>query len=137
MKNATHIEVEAEVRYWEDAKVNDVEDSDGCLIFGRQGNVWKVSIDLAAGRIEGWPTGDVARIHYKVCDQGLYWLTDNTGVRLAKYRSDYVPDSFLCHGSDGYGDYIILNVDGDGMISDYQRPEIDEREWSPLPKDAA
>ena len=62
---ATHIEVEAEVRYWEDAAVNGVVDADGSLIPGRAGDLWKVRIDLAAGRIEAWPEGTEARIHYR------------------------------------------------------------------------
>lgn len=51
-------------------------------------------------------------------------------------REPTLAGDFLCHGKSGYGDYIILNVDGAGMISDYQRPEIDAADWEPLPKDA-
>lgn len=132
MKDATHIEFEAAARYWEDATVNDVEDTDGNLIPGRRGDTWCGRIDLETGRVEGWPEGTVAKIHYKVCDEGLYWLTDRAGNRLTKYRSDYVPDSFLCHGSNGFGDYIILSVDGHGLIADYSRPEIELDEWQAL-----
>ena len=58
------------VRYWEDATVNGKEDTDGTLIPLRDGDTWKVTIDLATGIIEGWPEGTTAKIHYKVCDEG-------------------------------------------------------------------
>lgn len=105
-ESATHILVEAKVRYWEDAVVNDEEDTEGGLVPGRVGDMWKVWIDLAAGRIEDWPEGTTASIHYKVCDTGEYWLTDTHGNKLAKREGYYVPDEFLCHGDRGFGDYI-------------------------------
>src|SRR3546814_10718188 len=60
------------------------------LIFGRDrskaGNLWRVRINLAEGRIEGWPADMQAEIHYKVCDAGLYWLTDQDGRRIARWK---------------------------------------------------
>ena len=137
-EQATHIEVEAEVRYWEDASVNGVEDQRGDLVPGREGEMWHVRIDLAAGRIEKWPTGTEARIHYKVCDQGEYWLTTPDGTRVAKWKGHYVPGAFLCHGDSGYGDYIILRVSKDGAIEGYRRPPIKADEWTAIrPLDTA
>lgn len=132
-ENAVFLDVEARVRYWEDATVNGVEDGDGSLIPGKVGEEWRAMINLAEGRIEHWPAGTTAEIHYKVCDEGEYWLADADGNRLAKYRSDYVPDEFLCHGDEGYGDYIIMNVGEDGKIADYERPEIDAERWDAIP----
>lgn len=129
---ASHIEVEAEVRYWEDAAVNGVEDADGTLIPGRDGDLWKVRIDLAQGRIEDWPAGIAADIHYKVCDAGEYWLADHAGRRIAKWRGGYVPSAFLCHGDSGFGDYIIMSVSDDGTISNYARPSIEAERWAAL-----
>ncbi|PZU65206.1 hypothetical protein [Sphingobium sp.] len=133
MENATRIEVEAEVRYWEDASVNGVEDTDGTLIYGRDVDQWKISIDLTDGIVIGWPEGMEADIHYKVCDQGEYWLTDDAGNRLAKWGGHYVPNEFLCHGDEGYGDYIIMSVAIGGGIVGYQQPEIDPARWVVLP----
>ena len=132
LNEATHIEVEAEVRYWEDASVNGLIDEDGSRIFGRQGDLWKVRIELTDGIVQDWPAGDTAQIHYKVCDQGLYWLTDERGNRLAKWRGHYVPDDFLCHGSEGFGDYIILNVEIGGGIAGYRMPRINPEQWEVL-----
>lgn len=132
LHQATHIEVEAEVRYWEDAIVNDVKDDDGSRIFGRDGDLWKIQIDLASGRIEDWPEGVEARIHYKVCDAGEYWLTDAASHRIAKWRGHYVPSRFLCHGGNRHSDYIIMNVSAGGVITSYSPPEISEEDWNSL-----
>lgn len=130
---ATHIEVEAEVRYWEDATVDGVEDSDGTLIPGRDGDLWKIRLGLADGRIDGWPDGVAASIHYKVCDQGEYWLTDRDGKRIAKWKGHYVPNDFLCHGDRGFGDYIIMEIAGGGRVAGYERPRVTDEEWAPIP----
>lgn len=135
LSKAAFIEVEAGVRYWEDAIVNGEPDDHG-LIFGRDGDAWKVRIDLAEGRIVGWPPGWTAQIHYKVCDDGRYWLLDAAGARIAS-RDGYVPDDFLCHGNDGYGDYIILNVGADGLIAAYARPVADPDDWTQIDQPAA
>lgn len=127
-RQATHIEVEADVRYWEDATVNGIEDSAGTLIPGRDGDTWKARIRLADGVIEDWPANTIANIYYKVCDAGEYWLSVD-GVRTYKHRSDYVPDDYLCHGDRGYGDYIILTVGPNGQIADYEPPEFDADRW--------
>lgn len=131
--NAHCIEVCAEVRYWENADVNGVDDTDGTLIPFRIGNLWKPLIRLADGYIIGWPEGTTASIHYKVADQGEYWLTDESQERIAKWKGDYVPDEFLCHGDQGYGDYIIFKVGADGKIAGWTLPDIVDKEWVLLP----
>ncbi len=126
------LQVEAEVRYWEDATVNGVQDDEGSLIPLRRGDLWCPVIRLRDGQIMEWPAGVVASIHYKVCDQGQYWLWDAAGSRVAEYNGDYVPDSFLCHGDRGYGDYIIFDVGGDGMIQGWAKPKPDPDDWDLL-----
>lgn len=128
---ATHIEVSAAVRYWEDADVNGVEDTDGTLIPCRVDPAWCPVIRLADGVVENWPVGTRAYVHYKVCDQGEYWLRDADGNRIARWTGHYVPDAFLCHGDRGYGDYIIMSIDGGGMIARWRTPVIHESEWQP------
>jgi hypothetical protein len=125
-KQAVFIEVEAEVRYWEDATVNGVEDETGTLVPFRFGAKWCPTIRLSDGMVIGWPKGVTADIHYKVCDAGEYWLSSDD-ERIAKWAGFYVPGDFLCHGpdSEGYGDYIIFKVGPDGQIQDYERPSIE------------
>lgn len=132
---ATYILVQAEVRYWEDATVNGIEDIDGTLIPMRVGSRWRPIIALSDGQVMGWPEGKTADIHYKVCDQGEYWLLgDDMDQPVAKWKGYYVPNSFLCHGNGvhGYGDYIIFNVGPDGFIEGWESPEINSEEWELL-----
>lgn len=127
--NITHLEVRAEPRYWEDATVNGEEDTDGVLIPFRKGEMWCPLIRLEDGFIENWPTGTTANVHYKVCDQGEYWLVDSKENRLLKYKGDYVPDDFLCVDDNGYGDYIIFNVEANGFIKNWKFPVFDLDLW--------
>ena len=127
--HAAYIEVRPEVRYWEDATVDGVEDTDGKLIPLRVGDDWCPVIRLSDGAIQNWPEGVEASVHYKVCDAGEYWLLDENRGRVAKSAGYYVPDSFLCHGDSGYGDYIIFNVGPNGKITGWVEPEVHPEDW--------
>lgn len=126
--------VSAMVRYWEDATVNGQEDKQGTLIPLRVGDQWEPSIDLQTGKVLAWPAGTTARIHYKVCDAGEYWLADTEGVKHWKWGGYYVPDDLLCVGDRGYGDYIIMKVQEDGTIENWRVPHIDLSEWDQCPQ---
>lgn len=127
--NPVRLRVSAEVRYWEDAEVNGVQDTEGGgLIPLKVGNLWKPSIELATGLVLDWPQGTTADIHYKVCDAGNYWLADKDGW-LVKYQSDYVPE-FLSVGQSGFGDYIILKISGEGFIEGWQPPVLKSEDWA-------
>ncbi len=129
MENAKYLQVFADVRYWDDAKVNGVEDVDGKLIPFKKGNTWQPVIRLDDGQIVDWPEGTAANIHYKVCDAGEYFLADADYQSIAKYADYYVPDDLLCIGDTGYGDYIIMKVGADGKIIGWSKPCIDPDEW--------
>jgi hypothetical protein len=122
------LEVSAKVRYWEDANVNGDRDFDGTLIPFRYGDLWAPTIRLSDGKVMDWPEGMTAWIHYKVCDEGEYWLR-SASRRLFKYKDYYVPDSYLCHGGGGFGDYIILNIGSDGIIKDWREPWLYPESW--------
>lgn len=132
IQNARYLQVEADVRYWEDAAVNGIKDTDGTLIPRRQGSTWKPVIRLADGQILDWPEGTTADIHYKVCDAGEYFLADENHARIAKYHDYYVPDDLLCIGSNGYGDYIIFKVGPAGKITGWRQLALDGDEWEPM-----
>lgn len=112
------LKVEAGVRYWEDGEVNGTEDADGSLIPCRNGDYWQLIIDLKTGTIEGWPEGTTADVHYKVCDDGCYTLLDAERNDV-KAVVGYVPP-ILAPGGDGYGDYIIMKIDGAGKIDNWR-----------------
>ena len=107
--------VKAGVRYWEDATVNGTPDEDGNLIPCRQGGLWCPIIDIDSGVILNWTQGTTADIHYKVADNGSYYIQDSDGRIVLSIEDDYVP-KIMCPKEHGYGDYIIMNVDADGKI---------------------
>ena len=113
-----YLHVTAEVRYWDDAQVNGEEDSYGSLIPCREGADWCPEIDVDTGRITNWDLGVTSKIHYKVCDAGSYWLYGANG-EMVVYKDGYVP-SCLSPGGNGYGDYIIMNIDENGMIENWK-----------------
>lgn len=129
-----YLYAEADVRYWEDARIEIdgqmVDDEEG-TICGRDGNTWKVTIDLQTGQILNWD-GRKASIHYKVCDAGLYWILNENFTKIMKYNDYYVPKA-MCYGGNGYGDYIIFDVNSDGYIEKFTTPVIKEDEWETLP----
>ena len=115
--NAVTLTVEAGVRYWEDATVNEIEDGDGSLMPFRRGDFWCPIIDIDAGKVRDWPAGTVASVHYKVCDDGAYVLRGDDGSALFR-REGYVP-GILAPGGNGYGDYIIMEIDETGKIANW------------------
>lgn len=134
MSQPVYIEVSAQVRYWEDATINGTEDTDGTLTPLRKGDCWEPVIRLADGMVMDWPEGTTADIHFKVCDAGLYWLLDGERKRVSKWAGFYVPNEFLCHGDNGYGDYIIMKIQSSGMVEKWRTPnhevcEDDEPQW--------
>jgi hypothetical protein len=129
------IEVRAGVRYWEDATVNGIQDETGTLIPHRRDSAWCPVIRLADGVVMDWPQGTVSDIYYKVCDDGDYWLLDRERVRVKKWKGHYVPNRFLCHGDNGFGDYVILKVRADGSIEQWIPPNIDPDEWNQIKKE--
>lgn len=112
------LKAECDVRYWEDAKVNGVEDEDGSRIPCREGDCWKPLIDLETGVIQNWREGTEAEIHYKVCDAGFYTLLNQDGAPVVM-TDGYVP-SMLSPNENGYGDYVIMKVDDAGRIEGWK-----------------
>jgi hypothetical protein len=112
------LSVKAGVRYWEDAIVNGVEDEDGKLIPCKVGGLWCPIIDIDSGVILNWEKGTIASVHYKVCDAGSYYLQDEIGYDILSIVDDYVP-KIMCPKEDGYGDYIIMDIDENGKIANW------------------
>ncbi|EHQ41510.1 hypothetical protein [Myroides odoratus] len=115
---AKYLLVSAGVRYYEDATVNGIEDVEGSLIPCKVNDRWCPKINIDTGVIENWEKGKVANIHYKVCDDGNYKLLDvNENIIIDK--DSYVP-SCLSPKENGYGDYIIMDVSEEGVISNWK-----------------
>jgi len=107
-----------EVRYWEDASVDGVEDTSGDLIPCRNGDCFEPIICLYSGIILNWERGKDAEIHYKVCDAGEYILLDDEDNEVIKIDG-YVID-MMCPEGGGYGDYVIMNVGKEGDIQNWK-----------------
>ncbi|WP_299368347.1 hypothetical protein [Winogradskyella sp.] len=112
-----YFEIEAGVRYWEDATVNGSLDHNGDLIPCRKGDYWCPFIDIDKGKILNWEKGKTAKIHYKVCDDGNYKLLDEN-KKIILNNDGYVPDA-LAPNDESFGDYIILQIDRNGLIKDW------------------
>jgi hypothetical protein len=124
------LKIEADVRYWEDARINGEESETGENVPFKAGGAFCPTIDLDNGTVLDWPEGVVADFHFKVCDAGDYHLLDENKNIIASILNNYVP-SGVCHGDNGYGDYIIFSVNGSGEIAKY-RKSIDELEFDPV-----
>lgn len=132
---AKFLKVDAGVRYWEDAEVNGVSDSENpptipCAEFiGDKNHIligqnyrWRPLIDIETGQIINWEKGFDADVHYKVCDDFLCDILDADKDVIASYDG-YVP-SVMCPKDNGYGDYIIMDIDENGKIEDWDKELI-------------
>lgn len=119
-----YLQASCQVRYWEDAKVGDQEDAEG-KIPCRNGEQWEPLIDLETGKIVNWTEGVKADVHYKVCDAGTYTLLDAEKNEI-KSIDGYVP-SMMCPKGNGYGDYVVMDIDEKGFIQKWN-PDFEEFE---------
>ena len=84
---------------------------------------WTIIIDLENGKILDWPKGFCLNTFYKVCDEGDYsFLDENKNEVLNitdKFEQYYVPN-FMSLEDEGFGDYVYLNIDGEGNIEHFE-----------------
>ena len=113
-----YLKADCGVRYWEDADVNGSADDEDepAMPFATEG-AWRPTIDIETGVILDWPKGTTADVHYKVCDAGVYTLLDADKSEI-KQIEGYVP-SIMFPEANGYGDYVIMKIDGDGKIANW------------------
>ena len=84
---------------------------------------WQITIDLENVKVLDWPMGVEARVFYKGCDDGTYYLLDGDKNVLKEVHC-YVPD-MLSYIDDGYGDYIDMKIDGDGNLVGFPKKDMD------------
>jgi hypothetical protein len=88
----------------------------------RESDYLELIIDLENGKVLNWPEGFCLSTNYKVCDDGDYSFLDadmNEVINITKeYKQYYVPD-FLALEDEGYGDYVYINILGDGSIENF------------------
>lgn len=122
---AKSLKVNANIRYWEDIRLNGEEkgNEDGAGVPCKNGESWCPIIDIDSGIIVNWVLGVTADIHAKVCDDGSYSVLNSDGEILYSEENCYVPD-ILDTSDKGYGDYIIMKVDETGKIADWNPAKI-------------
>lgn len=119
-------------RYFEDASITDengdwVEDDNEqpkIPCYNSKEHRWDITIDLDRGQILNWNTGTKAQIHYKSCDDNKIEVLDKSGNTVYYYQG-YVPD-ILCPDDNGWGDYVIMRVDENGVIANFDNELIKE-----------
>lgn len=132
--------VKAHVRYPEDSTLRHLPEYDWieddadqpkmpCMSYvdcKYEGWYWCPAIDLATGRIINWKQGVSASISYKVVDEFECYITDTDDKIVTRYEG-YVP-SFMSITDEGYGDYVYLDIDENGMIADWSFTDRDFKE---------
>ena len=138
-----YIQVDTEIRYWDDTSINGVDDINFYETKGEgEPNMpcavkvkdkpedcihsdhwhWKPLINVETGQIENWTKGVKADVVYKVCDAFACDVLDADKKVLFSYEG-YVP-RFMCPREDGYGDYIDMLIDGEGYILDWNKCKV-------------
>ena len=113
------LQVNAGVRYWEDSEVNgELDTEQGEKIPCKKGDLWTPLIELETGKILNWKQGTKAEIHYNVCDCCAWELLDDDRNTII-VGDGYVPDT-LSPKEEGFGDYIIMDINEDGFIQDWK-----------------
>lgn len=129
------LKVNAGVRYWEDTKVNGVRDEEyvdenyapkmPCSKFIDGEWRWCPEIDASTGKILNWEQGVTADVHYIVCDDCEIDYVDEDSNLICNNDGYYYCPCFLCPKENGYGDYIIMDIDENGQILDWDAEEVE------------
>ena len=91
---------------------------------GREGDMWRITVDIDTGKIDGWPKGVERDLYMKVCDDGSYYLLDGENRCVAGLENEYVPHGVV---PGEFGDYIDLHIQPDGVIENWPTyPNVDE-----------
>ena len=123
MKIELSVIKEFEVKYLQaNCYIRHAEDMNG-ITHAVTGETWNPLIDIDTGTILDWEDGE-KHLHLKVCDSGNYSLLDENKEEITSYEG-YVP-KILCPNENGYGDYVILDIDSSGVIKHFTNDDVDE-----------
>lgn len=84
---------------------------------------WCPTIDVNEGKVLDWTPGFVLRTHFKICDKGVYVYSNyDESSQIVSIDCDlyYVP-SWLCDWDSGHGDYMYIQINGDGTIENWDK----------------
>jgi hypothetical protein len=77
---------------------------------------------METGQILNWQQGNTASVHYKICDGFACCFTDDSSESILDYDG-YVPN-FMCLKGEPDGDYIIMDIDENGYIKDWDSSKV-------------
>ncbi len=85
---------------------------------------WDATIEVDTAKILNWPQGITGEMFMKVCDEGSYFLLDESGETIKEIIEDYVPNNIL---PGEYGDYVSLVINEEGIITNwYDSPSFED-----------
>jgi hypothetical protein len=105
--NVTHVRIDVPVNYGTEDIPADFPHRDG--------DSWKVEVEIDTGQINNWPICEPCKIEMKVVDEGIYTLLGSDGA-ICEIIDDYVPHCLI---PGEYGDYIVLEIDENGVITNW------------------
>ncbi len=82
----------------------------------------RLEIDVENGKLLNHDLGHKIKLYNKAVDEGTYTLLD-TETGETKTIQDYVISGLDTYGN-GYGDYVILDVDKNGFIKGWDSDKI-------------
>lgn len=82
----------------------------------------RLEIDVENGKLLNHDFGHKIELYNKVVDEGTYTLVD-TETGETKIIQDYVIAGLDTYGN-GYGDYVILNINENGFIKEWDSDKI-------------
>lgn len=114
----------ASVRYWEDCEINghEIDETDFDKIPCKKEDSWKPVIDIDSGIIENWTNGISLKTYFKVCDECSFEIRDEMATVYLE-ENEYVPEFLSLHDR-GFGDYIYLEIDKNGLIQDWKKDSV-------------
>jgi hypothetical protein len=95
---------------------------------------WEPSIEVDTGRIMNWKPGVTASIHLYVVDRCFVHLHDYDNDRHWATDGEWYVPEFLYPKKNGYGDFINMDIDGNGYIKDW-KPELVDQWLTADPKE--
>ena len=119
-----YITIEVAVRYEEE----DMPNNAPC----RDGDMWRIEVNVDTGQITNWPPGQTLNIYMKVVDEGTYRLFDADRTELACIEQNYVPNGIV---PGRYGDYIEMNINENGMITNWPKQPTFADFWPDINRD--
>jgi hypothetical protein len=88
---------------------------------------WIAYVEIETGMIEDWKQGYAGTLVANVIDEGKYYLMD-ANKKIVAAINGHAPNK-LIPPTDGYGDYIELEIYKNGEIANwYEKPSLEEFE---------